>query len=227
MDTYDVSNVDHYIQYLGKLKDALQAAIKRDGEHPPDRKPRQLLVNLHMMQNAAQNFQCLSIDSHRIQISFLPPPYLPSTVSYNELMPTYIRDMRLGTHHRGTYLLIRAVTPPNRMTAITAIVEDEKGDAITLQLYQQPDAKTQPTSSVITEGNSFLIKEPFFKVMAGGEYGLRVDHVSDLVRIDQHHDMLPLQWRPRVMDLSQTANDWKEEGNRQMNKGQYWAAIQR
>lgn len=45
-----------------------------------------------------------------------------------------IKDL-LESHHRVSYLVLRTATPVDRMTAIMAIVEDEKGHAATLQLY--------------------------------------------------------------------------------------------
>ncbi|KAH8601492.1 hypothetical protein B0O99DRAFT_658114 [Bisporella sp. PMI_857] len=62
-----------------------------------------------------------------------------------ELTPIYIRGLRIGTHHR-----------------VITTVEDGNRDAIVLQLYQQPDENARSASSIIA-GDTFLIKEPFFK----------------------------------------------------------------
>jgi hypothetical protein len=108
-----------------------------------------------------------------------------------------------------------------------AIVEDEKQDALVIQLYQQPDENVRPALSIITNGDVFLLKEPFFKIMGDGEYGLRIDHVSDLVRIDARHELWPKQWIPHLFNLRRTADDWKQEGNVAMGRKKYWEAIQR
>ncbi len=113
------------------------------------------------------------------------------------------------------------------MTAIMVIVEDEKMDALMVQLYQQPDENVRPASSIITKGDVFLIKEPFFKIMGDGEYGLRIDHVGDYVRIDVHHKLWSKKWIPDPFNLRRTANDWKQEGNVAMGRMEYWKAIQR
>ena len=113
------------------------------------------------------------------------------------------------------------------MTAILAIVEDEREDAVILQLYQQEDNNDRPATSVIREDDAFLVKEPYFKNMADGAYGLRIDHLGDLVCIGARDERLPKQWSPRVLDVGKTADDWKLEGNDAMRRHRYWIAIER
>jgi hypothetical protein len=225
MDTHDVSNLDQYMQILAGRKATLKAAIAHQGKHPKDMKSRQELIYKFMMMYMAQKMKPPA--TFQFHSSFVPPPYPPCTARLEGLKQTYIKDLRLEIHHRGSYLLVRSLTPPNRMTAIMAVVEDEREDAIMLQLYQQPDEKVRPATSVITKDDVLLIKEPFFKIMGDGEYGLRVDHVSDLVCIDPCHHMMPKQWSSRVLDVGKTAGDWKQEGDDAMGRKQYSTAIQR
>jgi hypothetical protein len=94
--------------------------------------------------------------------SFVEAPYLPSASSLHDLREIYFRDLRLGTHHRGNYLLVRALAPAYRINSILALVEDQKGDALKLQLYQQPGEAVRPATSIIDTGDIFLLKEPYF-----------------------------------------------------------------
>ncbi|KAI9640898.1 hypothetical protein NHQ30_010739 [Ciborinia camelliae] len=223
MDIDNVSEVPQYIQLLDRQKAALNAAMVYQGQRPKNMKSRQELITRFMITCLSQQ---MSQPRHQLYTSWVPIPYLPSVKPLEELKPMYIKDLRLETHHRGSCLIVRALTPPNRMTAIMAIVEDENADAVMLQLYQQPDEKLRPTTSVIMKNDVFLLKEPYFKTTSDGGYGLRVDHVSDLVRLDENHDMLPKRWGSRVLDISKTADDWKREGNEAMGKKRYWEAIQ-
>jgi hypothetical protein len=79
------------------------------------------------------------------------------------------------------------------MTGIMNVVVDEREDAVMMQLYQQLEENIRPASSIVINGDVFLVKEPYFKVMGDGEYGLRIDHVSDLLHIDTRHKMCPTQ----------------------------------
>lgn len=226
MDTYDVSGLAEYEELMKRQKHTLEAARARQGEAPKDRRSRQQLVDTFMMQYTMHKLRELQ-PSNQFQLhsSFVPPPYLPSIAPLEKLKQLFIKDLRLETHHRGKYLLLQSITPPNRMTAIMAIMEDEKTDVVMLQLYQQPVEKDRPATESLNERDVVLIKEPYFKIMGDGEYGLRVDHVSDIIRIEENDGKIPLQWRKRIMNLDKTANDWKLEGNDAMKREQYWSAV--
>jgi hypothetical protein len=110
------------------------------------------------------------------------------------------------------------------MTAIIAIVEDERGDVLKIQLYQQVDEDERRATDIIDVGTMLLIKEPFFKVMGDGEYGLRVDHLSDVVTIDNADNRVPKAWRPKVTEM-QNSIVLRAAGNSAMGEKEYWKAI--
>jgi hypothetical protein len=91
------------------------------------------------------------------------------------------------------------------MTAIMAIMEDENGDAIMLQLYQQEDEDTRAAADIVDVGTLLLVKEPYFKVMGDGEYGLRVDHLSDIVHLERDDGRIPDVWQPRLIEIERSA----------------------
>jgi hypothetical protein len=229
MDTHDVSGADQYLQLLARQMEVLKAARARQGERPEDRRPREELVNNFMIQHTIQQMkQSKTSDSVMADMhsSFVPPPYPPAVAPLAGLKQTFVKDLQLETHHRGNYLLVRSITPPNKMTAIMAIVVDERGDAVMLQLYHQDYKSDRPATSVIKQNDVLLVKEPYLKVMADGGYGLRVDHLSDLVCIEARDERMPKQWSPRVLNMGKTADCWKLEGNDAMRKHQYWIAIE-
>ncbi|KAM0159907.1 hypothetical protein ACHAPG_003341 [Botrytis cinerea] len=227
MNIYDVSDMSQYVQILNRQRMALKAAMRRQGQYPKDMKSRLELIRDFTMHALLERlYWPLRQNSNQLHSSFVASTYAPSTTPLNKLKPIHIKDLRLETHHRGSYLLVRASTPPIRMTAIMAIVEDENEDGIQLQLYQQPDERVRPATSVIMKNDVFLVKEPYFKTTSDGGYGLRVDHVSDITYLDAHHNLLPEKWKPTVIDISKTADDWKQEGNDAMEKKQYWKAIE-
>ena len=149
MDTCDVSGSSQYIQLLVRQKEFLNAARARQGEHPKDRRSREELVNNFMIQHTIQQIKQSKRDNTLMYTSFVPPPYPPCIAPLEKLKQMFIKDLQLETHHRGNYLLVRSITPPNRMTAIMAIVVDEREDAVVLQLYQQDEKSNQPATSII------------------------------------------------------------------------------
>ena len=81
-----------------------------------------------------------------------------------------------------------------------------------LQLYQQDDKKDQPATSILKQNDIVLVKEPYFKVMANGQYGLCVDHVSGLVRVESCDKRVPGSGLPGSLAWIRlrTIGMWKE-----------------
>jgi hypothetical protein len=138
-----------------------------------------------------------------------------------------ISDLLVETHHRGAYLLVRSVTTPqDRMTAVMAVVEDENGDVLMVQLYHQENAPDGRAEEILVEGTVLIAKEPYLKLMSDGTYGLRVDHVSDAVFLPEDDERIPGKWRRQPAEQMCTALAWKTEGNRHYNNSAYRSAIE-
>jgi len=71
------------------------------------------------------------------------------------------------------------------------------------------------------------VKEPYFKVMNDGNYGLRVDHLSDVTWLSPDDERIPIGWRARISELEKTAETLKKEGNLALKAGKLNIAIER
>ena len=58
------------------------------------------------------------------------------------------------------------------MKAIVALMEDESGEAIVLQLYQQEDGETRKAIDIVNVDTILLVKKPNFKIMGDGDASL-------------------------------------------------------
>lgn len=212
-----------YTQALEGQKKTLEAAQARRGQRPRDRKSKDELYRKFMFVLAMR--ADIKHDGVQMHTSFVPPAYAPCITPLDGLKPIFINCLQLETHHRGNYLLLRSMTPPSRMTALMVIVEDEHGDGSVLQLYQQEDEDVRPATSVIDVGTVIVVKEPYFKVMSDGDYGLRVDHLSDVLFLDEGDAKIPMSWRPRNTNVTSSAASFKAEGNLAIGKRLYWGAI--
>ncbi|KAF5549501.1 hypothetical protein FMEXI_4201 [Fusarium mexicanum] len=134
IDIKDVSNESKYIGYLKQLQGAAERAARRKGQAVRDHPPSQQLVSSFLMKLMANLYRSES-DENTIATTQVPAPYPPCIVSANDLEAIMISNMRLETYYRGKKIMLRVLTPPDRMTAVMAIVEDEKGIAVLLQLY--------------------------------------------------------------------------------------------
>ncbi|KAE8381346.1 hypothetical protein BDV26DRAFT_278907 [Aspergillus bertholletiae] len=220
MDTYDVSQVPEYLQQLQKQKRILQNAQSYKGQTPKWAKSRDEII-AHFMFRQMMN-SSRTVDRYEIRSSFMPPAYHPSVAALGELKKALIKDLTLETHHRGWYILVRAVTPTDTMTAIMAVVEDEGGDVLMLQLYNQEKALT--ADGRLVKGTVMLIKEPYLKIMADGDCGLRVDHLSDIRFIPDYDQLVPSVWRGGPKGHT-SADIWKITGNDYFKKASYYLAI--
>ena len=58
------------------------------------------------------------------------------------------------------------------------------------------------------------------------QYLPRVDHVSDVGKLELNDPEIPLCWSSQVCDLDKSADDWRLEGNDEYKRLNYWKAIQ-
>ncbi|KAG4275841.1 hypothetical protein FPRO04_14324 [Fusarium proliferatum] len=212
MDIKDVSNESKYIGYLKQLQGAAERAARRKGQVVRDHPPSQQLVSSFLMKLMAASYRPHP-DENTITTTQVPAPYPPCIDSANDLEPIMISDMRLETHHRGKKIMLRVLTPPDRMTAVMAIVEDEKGIAVLLQLYHQPEETIVPATEILSPNMVCILKEPFFKCATDGTYSLRVDHPSDIIRLDGVDDRIPSHWRPSMVISDENSTDIRKQGN--------------
>ncbi|RGP79360.1 hypothetical protein FLONG3_2515 [Fusarium longipes] len=124
-----------------------------------------------------------------------------------------ISDTRLETHYRGKKIILRVLTPLDRMTAVMAIMEDKKGTAVLLQLYHQPKETNVPATEILGPKMVCILKEPFFKCAMDGIYSLRVDHLGDIIRLDGADDRIPSHWRLSLVILDENSIDIRKQGN--------------
>jgi hypothetical protein len=109
MDTHDVSEVREYWQYLHQQKQTLKDAQSRKGQRLKMTKSRDEIIMQFMFRRMMAS--TAPLDSKTIRSSFVPPAYAPCTAPLRILKKVVIKDLTLETHHRGSYILLRAVTP--------------------------------------------------------------------------------------------------------------------
>lgn len=225
MDIKDVSGDADYRAFFNQIQENAARASRRKGEIPRDHPPPSLLVS-QFMQKLALSGSGSGKGNHMISTSQVPPYYPPSIRPIQELKPLMISCMTLEHHHRGNQALIHVLTPSDRMTAVMAIVEDEEGTAILLQLYNQPEESKVSKRHILQAGDVCIVKEPFLKTTADSSYSLRVDHVSDIVWLQDTDHRIPLKWRKRVLSLDGSSQDIRMQGNSAVQK-QNWAESER
>lgn len=226
MNTHDVSTIPEFLQLLLKQKQSLRDAQSRKGQHLKERKSRDEIIMQFRFQ-LLMNERRADSSTYNMRSSFIPPAYIPCFIPFSDLTKVMIKDLLLETHHRGTYLLLRSVTPPDRMTAVMAIVEDENKDVLMLQLYYQQAENERAAEDILKEGTVLIVKEPYLKLMSDGDYGIRIDHLSDVAHLSMYDERVPNCWKLKFAEHNVSASAWKAKGNDYFNESRYYAAIER
>lgn len=226
MDVCDVSNVPAFVKILRDQKQKLRKAEANKGQHPYMTLSRDdflLRFIIHVM------VYCDSIKPRAaISPCFFPLPYAPCVAPLSTLKKVLMRQLTIDTHHRGSYIVVRAVTPVHTAGAAMIIVEDEERNVLLLQWYNQDHTVTD---SCLPEGTVLIIKEPFVGIITDKEgpqvgHGLRVDHPSDLIIVPNYCSQIPLQWKPEFVDGNISAKDWWYRGSKHFIRKNYYLAIE-
>lgn len=151
-------------------------------------------------------------------------PYAPCVLSSDELEPILISDMKMETHHRGRKILLRVCTPVCRVDGLMMVTDDENETAIRLQLYHQPEEALIPAAQLFKPGTVLIVKEPWFKRSLEGTFVLRVDHVSDLIRLHGQDERIPSKWRARFVELDSAKS--RIAGNEHFRNREWDNALQ-
>lgn len=226
MDALEVSGVDQYAQIMTRAKAAHREAQKHRGETVSQFPPRDAIISRFMtaLSQARSHLGSSMAGRTIIATSQIPAPYSPCTKAILDLEPIAIAEMKLETHHRGEKVLLRVCTPPHRMTAVMVVVEDQRGTAAILQLYNQPEESIVPAEQILQTGDILVLKEPFFKRATDGSYSLRADHVSDIVWLQSTDESIPEKWKAPTALLSDST-EARLKGNEFFKKQSCAAAL--
>ncbi|KAK6858118.1 SET domain-containing protein [Apiospora arundinis] len=224
MDTKNVSDDKYYVDQVKQLKEAAEAAALRKGESVTDHPPLDYMIFMFLY-NLQSNSEKETSDPYKLVMTQVPASYPPCARSLHDLKPIAISAMKFETHHRGSKVMLRIRTPPDRINAGQAIVEDEEGTGVLLQMYHLPEESVVPAQHIIYLGRICILKEPFFKVTVAGAYSLRVDHPSDLVWMAPDDEAIPDGWRP-TDPISNDSFRARMEGNKAISANA-WAEAER
>lgn len=82
--------------------------------------------------------------------------------------------------------VLRSVTPASTATGVTTVMEDENGNVVLLQLFNQDEHRDG--NAIIGEGMVVIVKEPYSKVVGDGKDLIHVDHVCDSVLLPEGNE---------------------------------------
>ena len=109
------------------------------------------------------------------------------------------------------------------MGSIQTLVIDAEGTADRLAIYNV-DALVR-ADDYLPEDAIIAIKEPFFTAVETGSATLRVDHPSDVIRLDALDERVPSKLVEELKPSKKSALEWKAEGNAAYIKDDFFSAL--
>jgi hypothetical protein len=108
MDIKDVSEEAQYVELLERQRTFQKAFRSRKGQIPKDRTPRQKLVQDHMTAALSMRMQQAQISKGDVYMKsmMIGEPNLPPIARVHDLEKILIKQPRLETNHRGSYLVL-------------------------------------------------------------------------------------------------------------------------
>jgi hypothetical protein len=112
-----------------------------------------------------------------------PKAGLECSIAADQLQDIRICELRAGKVHTGRALHCTLISEVDKMTSIMGIVEDDSGEAVFAAFYDLLPAtgvgeSTEMCQKMFPKGTTFIIKEPYFKLMANGEFGIRAHRAT-------------------------------------------------
>ncbi|KAI9055046.1 hypothetical protein LZ554_000012 [Drepanopeziza brunnea f. sp. 'monogermtubi'] len=152
-------------------------------------------------------------------------PYPPSVAAMGDLEKLMIKDLRLETNHRGSYILLRFAYTAGRVTDVANVAEDEAGFPILFLLIMQEREAIRRSETILKEKGDIILKEPFFTSVNEGEYCIRVDHPTDIVWLAEDDARIPKKWRVKAAKIPKSAEHWRKKGKEMVEEANYYEAI--
>lgn len=106
------------------------------------------------------------------------------------------------------------------------VLQDENKDMVKLQFHHYEKEDIHLAAGGTREGTVCIIKEPWFALLAADSYGIRVDHVSDVVWLPREDSRVPPTWRTQDDAIVKTAKQWKDSGNKAFEMGKLHKAVE-
>ncbi|KAI1262884.1 TPR domain protein [Xylariaceae sp. FL1019] len=214
------------LQLMLSVTAAASEHIRRRQGHIPTLPPRQDVIDIFLCHRTNETIMSRSKDLHNITVTQLFPPYSPSILPIADLEPMPLSRMRLFERHRGKKVTVRVITSPfvMNMDTISAVVEDEEGSVVRLDLCHQLEPPLISAEDILCPATVLMLKEPYFMVDMDHQYCLQVDHVTDVIWLQASDEQVPQKWHSLFPKPGNSASI-RAEGNAAVKQGQWGKAA--
>ncbi|KAK7972530.1 hypothetical protein PG988_006664 [Apiospora saccharicola] len=193
MDMKDVSHEIPWDDYVGRLIENGQQGKQKPLNHLSCTEVLELFTK-QINSSPTGMYQ----DRHGTGRDLPAVQYPPSLAPSDRLEPIMISQMSLEEAHPGTMVHLRVLEVNKGYDRVGLVVSDEEGTGLILELMQYPYERQGSDEELIRKEQVFILKEPRFVAFAfppWNKFGLRVDHMTDIVWLSPTDERVPKQWR--------------------------------
>ncbi|CAF1352315.1 unnamed protein product [Didymodactylos carnosus] len=219
-----------FTEFLSRAIQNVENARTMKGKKPPVRASKENLVALHqqvLLKHTKDNQTTGQLAIHQTITTLTYPP---CTEPLSSLQRISLSDLVLETVHHGKFVLCKTFVEPDKAVGINTAVEDPEGNVDMLSLYNF--AIDRDHSNAIPAGIVIAIKEPYYKITAGGGASLRCDHPTNIVHLDVEDPIVrQITWKSGTCNSADdkqktlSSEEYKLEGNAFFKQGKYHNAI--
>jgi hypothetical protein len=137
----------------------------------------------------------------------------------------YVCDLLVDHPHHDRYLILRTFAHVLEVSnmQICVATEDEKGQVEQLIIYQYGSSRWPDDK--MSAGMILVVKNPYLRsVITNGGMTLSAFHPSDIVVLDQDHELFPAKWKTAQHNVAPDAAQWKACGNVALKEKNYQKA---
>ncbi|KAI4753226.1 hypothetical protein E4T52_09310 [Aureobasidium sp. EXF-3400] len=158
-------------------------------------------------------------------VAVIAEAYPPCSAPLVNLGKMHMRDLLIDAPHHDKYLILRTFAHVLEFSTmqVAIAVEDEQGEVEQLSIYHY-DFSRWPDNKVCA-GMVLAVKNPYLRsVISNGGMSLGVFHPSDIVVLDQDHELFPAKWKTAQHKVFKDAAQWKVDGNSALKEKNYQKA---
>ncbi|TVY62314.1 hypothetical protein LSUE1_G007932, partial [Lachnellula suecica] len=199
-----------------------QLSANLQGQRPQQNHSKEDLILKH---NGNLSLREAPSEVHPVKQVVLPTAYSPSTSPLDSLQKISLSDLKLETHHRGSFVTATTITAPYQSSETITIIQEETGHIAVLVLAFQ-DEVHQIAGSSLPLNSTVAIKEPYVQFSEESDYVIRVDHPSDIAVLRGDDPAVSMIMRFVAEKKEISPEEWKNAGDGAYLEKKYSSAIE-
>ena len=105
-----------------------------------------------------------------------------------KMKPITVKEMTMGNTYRNRYIKLEIITELQMIVSIAFLGKDDNGDYILVAVYNYENhygtKDYDQLSYIFQKGKHIIVLEPFYKMFASGEDGIRIEDPNEIIIFD-------------------------------------------